>query len=130
MHQYLSLVSLLVDDYDQALAFYLGKLGFELVEDSPQGNKRWVVIRPRGAKESAILLAKASTALQQAQIGQQGAGRVWLFLQTDDFYRDYQRMQQAGVEFLEAPREEPYATVVVFQDLYGNKWDLLQKREL
>ena len=130
MHQYLSLVSLLVDDYDQALAFYLGKLGFELVEDSPQGNKRWVVIRPRGAKESAILLAKASTALQQAQIGQQGAGRVWLFLQTDDFYRDYQRMQQTGVEFLEAPREEPYATVVVFQDLYGNKWDLLQKREL
>ncbi|MFC4655027.1 VOC family protein [Rheinheimera marina] len=130
MHQYLSLVSLLVDDYDQALAFYLGKLGFELVEDSPQGNKRWVVIRPRGAKESAILLAKASTALQQVQIGQQGAGRVWLFLQTDDFYRDYQRMQQTGVEFLEAPREEPYATVVVFQDLYGNKWDLLQKREL
>ncbi|WP_337840792.1 VOC family protein [Rheinheimera sp.] len=128
MNQYLSLVSLLVDDYDQAIAFYQGKLGFELVEDSPQGDKRWVVVRPRGARESAILLARASTELQRAQIGQQGAGRVWLFLHTEDFYSDYQRMLQAGVEFLEPPREEPYGTVVVFQDLYGNKWDLLQRR--
>ncbi|WP_337878651.1 VOC family protein [Rheinheimera sp.] len=128
MNQYLSLVSLLVDDYDQALAFYRQQLGFELVEDSPQGDKRWVVVRPRGARESAILLAKASTELQRAQIGQQGAGRVWLFLHTEDFYSDYQRMLQAGVEFLEQPREEPYGTVVVFQDLYGNKWDLLQRR--
>ena len=128
MSQFLSLVSLLVDDYDKAIAFYTEKLGFELKEDSPQGDKRWVVIAPRGSCESALLLAKASKPEQQALIGGQGAGRVWLFLQTDDFWQDYQRMQNVGVQFLEQPREESYATVVVFQDLYGNKWDLLQKK--
>lgn len=128
MSQSLSLVSILVDDYDQAIAFYTEKLGFELRENSPQGDKRWVVIAPRGSQESALLLAKASKPEQQALIGGQGAGRVWLFIHTDDFWSDYQRMRDAGVQFLEQPREESYATVVVFQDLYGNKWDLLQKK--
>jgi len=128
MSQYLSLVSLLVDDYDQAIAFYTEKLGFELKEDTPQGNKRWVVVAPPGSSESAVLLAKASTPEQQALIGGQAAGRVWLFLHTDDFWTDYQRMRNAGVQFLEQPRDESYALVVVFQDLYGNKWDLLQRK--
>ncbi|MBU1439504.1 MAG: VOC family protein [Gammaproteobacteria bacterium] len=128
MSQHLSLVSILVDDYDQAIEFYTQKLGFELTEDTPQGDKRWVVVAPRGSRESAILLAKASKPQQQALVGEQGAGRVWLFLQTNDFWTDYQRMLDAKVQFLEQPREESYATVVVFQDLYGNKWDLLQRK--
>ncbi|MBU2179557.1 MAG: VOC family protein [Gammaproteobacteria bacterium] len=128
MSQHLSLVSILVDDYDQAIEFYTQKLGFELTEDTPQGDKRWVVVAPRGSHESAILLAKANKPQQQALVGEQGAGRVWLFLQTDDFWTDYQRMLDAKVQFLEQPREESYATVVVFQDLYGNKWDLLQRK--
>ena len=128
MPQQLSLVSILVEDYDQAIEYYTQKLGFELKEDTPQGDKRWVVVAPRGSQESAILLAKASKPEQVALIGGQGAGRVWLFLQTDDFWTDYQRMQSAGVQFLEQPRDESYATVVVFQDLYGNKWDLLQRK--
>lgn len=128
MTQQLSLVSLLVADYDEAIEFYTKKLGFTLKEDSTQGDKRWVVVSPRGSSNGALLLAKASKAEQQALIGGQGAGRVWLFLQTDDFWADYQRMLDAGVQFLEQPREEVYATVVVFQDLYGNKWDLLQPK--
>ena len=127
MPQHLSLVSILVDDYDQAIEFYTQKLGFDLKEDTPQGDKRWVVVAPPGSHESAILLAKASKPEQQALVGGQGAGRVWLFLQTDDFWTDYQRMLDANVQFLEQPRVESYATVVVFQDLYGNKWDLLQR---
>lgn len=127
MSQQLSLVSILVDDYDQAIEFYTEKLGFELKQDTPQGYKRWVVVAPRGSSESAILLAKASKPEQHSLIGGQGAGRVWLFLQTDDFWSDYQRMLDSGVQFLEQPRVESYATVVVFQDLYGNKWDLLQR---
>ncbi len=127
MTQQLGLVSVLVADYDEAIAFYTDKLGFSLQEDSPQGNKRWVVVSPRQSSGCALLLAKASDDSQQAMIGQQGAGRVWLFLQTDDFWADYQRMLAAGVQFLEQPREEVYATVVVFCDLYGNKWDLLQR---
>lgn len=128
MPQHLSLVSILVEDYDQAIDFYTQKLGFQLKEDSPQGDKRWVVVAPPGSQESAILLAKASKPEQQALVGGQGAGRVWLFLQTNDFWTDYQRMLSAGVQFLEQPRDESYATVVVFQDLYGNKWDLLQRK--
>lgn len=128
MAQHLSLVSLLVADYDEAIEFYTKKLGFELKEDSTIGDKRWVVVSPRGSSQGALLLAKASKAEQQALIGGQGAGRVWLFLQTDDFWVDYQRMLDAGVLFLEQPREEVYATVVVFVDLYGNKWDLLQTK--
>ena len=127
MTQQLGLVSVLVADYDEAIAFYTEKLGFSLQEDSPQGNKRWVVVSPRQSSGCALLLAKASDASQQAMIGQQGAGRVWLFLQTDDFWADYQRMLAAGVQFLELPRQEVYGTVVVFCDLYGNKWDLLQR---
>ena len=128
MSQHLSLVSILVDDYDKAIEFYTQKLGFDLKEDTPQGDKRWVVVAPSGSHESAILLAKASKPEQQALVGGQGAGRVWLFLQTNDFWTDYQLMFSAGVQFLEQPREESYATVVVFQDLYGNKWDLLQRK--
>lgn len=126
MKQSLSLISLLVADYDEAITFYTQKLGFELLEDSPQGEKRWVVVRPKGASETAILLAKASTEQQKQQIGQQAGGRVFLFLKTDDFWRDHARMQQQGVRFLETPRKEAYGTVAVFEDLYGSRWDLLQ----
>lgn len=127
MQQQLALVSLLVRDYDEAIAFYCQKLGFHLQEDSPQGHKRWVVVAPQGDSGSALLLARASDAEQQAMIGRQGAGRVWLFLQTDDFARDYQRMLAAGVAFKELPRVEPYGTVAVFADLYGNLWDLIER---
>lgn len=126
MKQGLGLISVLVADYDEAIHFYTQKLGFELLDDSPQGNKRWVVVRPKGATETALLLAKASNEQQKQQIGNQCAGRVFLFLNTDDFWRDYQRMQQQGVKFLENPREEAYGTVAVFEDLYGTRWDLLQ----
>ena len=128
MKQRLGLISVLVADYDEAIEFYTQKLGFELVEDSPQGDKRWVVVRPKGATETAILLAKASTEQQKQQIGNQCGGRVFLFLNTDDFWRDHAFMQQQGVKFLETPREETYATVAVFEDLYGTRWDLLQQK--
>lgn len=123
----ISLVSLLVQDYDQAIAFFTGALNFQLLEDSPQGNKRWVVVAPPGGG-SSLLLAQPSTPQQQQMIGQQGAGRVWLFLQTDNFTRDYQRMADYGVEFCEAPRHEAYGTVVVFRDISGNKWDLIERK--
>lgn len=126
MLQRLSLISLLVADYDEAIAFYTQKLGFDLLEDSPQGEKRWVVVRPKGALETAILLAKASNEQQKLQIGNQCGGRVFLFLHTDDFWRDHRMMQQQGVKFLETPRQETYGTVAVFEDLYGTRWDLLQ----
>ena len=126
MKQSLGLISLLVADYDEAIEFYTQKLGFELVEDSPQGEKRWVVVRPQGAAGTAILLAKASNEQQKQQIGNQSGGRVFLFLNTDDFWRDHKLMQQQGVKFLETPREEAYGTVAVFEDLYGTRWDLLQ----
>ena len=128
MQQQLALVSLLVRDYDEAIEFYCQKLGFRLVEDTPQGQKRWVVVAPQGDSGSALLLARASDTAQQALIGRQGAGRVWLFLQTDDFTRDYQRMLAAGVVFNEQPRVEAYGTVVVFADLYGNLWDLIERK--
>ncbi|MFB9885468.1 VOC family protein [Balneatrix alpica] len=126
--QYLAAISLLVADYDEAIAFYCGQLGFVLLEDSPQGEgKRWVRVGPAGAT-TQFVLAKAQGEQQLAAVGNQGGGRVWLFLYTDDFIADYQRMQGAGVRFLEPPRHEPYGTVAVFEDLYGNKWDLLQPR--
>lgn len=122
----LSAVSLLVRDYDQAIGFYVGKLGFELAEDANQGGgKRWVRVRPRGG-EATLLLAKATTAEQQAAVGSQAGGRVWLFLETDDFDRDHAAFTAAGVRFREAPRQEPYGKVAVFEDLYGNAWDLIE----
>ena len=124
MPQRLAQIALLVRGYDEALAFYVGKLGFELVEDTPLGDKRWVVVRPRGS-DAALLLAKAAGDQARA-VGGQGGGRVFLFLETDDFGRDHRAMTAAGVRFVEAPRHEPYGTVAVFEDLYGNRWDLIQ----
>lgn len=128
MAQHLALLSLLVRDYDEALAFYVGKLGFTLAEDSDLGGgKRWVVVAP-GASGTRFLLAKASDDQQKALVGGQGGGRVWLFLHTDAFEADHARLAAAGVKFLEEPRHEAYGSVVVFQDLYGNRWDLLQPK--
>ena len=128
MAQHLALLSLLVRDYDEALAFYVGKLGFTLVEDSALGGgKRWVVVAP-GAAGTRFLLAQASDDQQTALIGGQGGGRVWLFLHTDAFEADHARFSAAGVKFLEEPRHEAYGSVVVFEDLYGNRWDLLQPK--
>jgi catechol 2,3-dioxygenase-like lactoylglutathione lyase family enzyme len=128
MRQSLGLVSLVVRDYDEALGFFVGKLGFRLVEDTPvpEQGKRWVVVSPPGARESQLLLARASTPEQEIHIGNQTGGRVFLFLYTDDFWRDYAAYQARGVTFVREPREEPYGTVAVFLDLYGNMWDLLQ----
>ncbi|MCL4869634.1 MAG: VOC family protein [Anaerolineae bacterium] len=128
MPQHLGLVALVVPDYDEALAFYVGVLGFTLVEDTfvPEQNKRWVVVTPPGATESRLLLARAIGEEQITRIGNQTGGRVFLFLYTDNFYRDYRRYQANGVTFIREPKEEPYGTVAVFQDLYGNLWDLVQ----
>jgi catechol 2,3-dioxygenase-like lactoylglutathione lyase family enzyme len=127
--QTLGLVSLVVRDYDEALAFYVGKLGFGLVEDSfvPEQNKRWVVIEPPGATGGAkLLLARGSNPEQVSRIGNQTGGRVFLFLYTDDFWRDYSKYKSLGVEFARDPSEAPYGTVAVFKDLYGTLWDLVQ----
>ena len=127
--QTLGLVSLVVRDYDEALAFYVGKLGFTLIEDSfvPEQNKRWVVIAPPGAAGGAkLLLARASNEEQATRIGNQTGGRVFLFLYTDDFWRDLKRYKSLGVEFAREPSAAPYGTVAVFRDLYGNLWDLVQ----
>ena len=130
MPQSLALVSFLVRDYDEALSFFTDSLGFRLVEDSPlPGGKRWLIVAPPGSTGSSLLLAEAATPEQLAQVGNQAGGRVFLFLHTDDFWRDYRLMQAVGVKFLETPREETYGTVAVFEDLYGNKWDLLQPKE-
>jgi catechol 2,3-dioxygenase-like lactoylglutathione lyase family enzyme len=129
MKQTLSLITLVVDDYDTAIAHYTGVLGFELLEDSDRGNgKRWVRVAPRGSTGTGLLLAQASDDAQHARIGDQTGGRVGFFLQTDDFWRDHKAMTANGVEFLENPREEKYATVAVFRDRYGNKWDLLEPK--
>ena len=129
MPQYLGSIALLVHDYDEAIAYFAGKLGFTLVEDSPQGGgKRWVAMAPPGSPQTRLLLAKAATAEQSARVGDQTGGRVFLILKTDDFWSDYRRMQENGVRFCEEPRQEPYGDVVVFEDLYGNRWDLLQER--
>ncbi|MEV4612949.1 VOC family protein [Kitasatospora sp. NPDC049258] len=126
---HISLTALLVRDYDEAIAFYVDALGFELREDTPRGDgNRWVVVAPRGATESGLLLARATKPEQQARIGDQTGGRVGHFLTTEDFAGDHRRMTAAGVVFLEEPRHEPYGTVAVFQDLYGNRWDLLQPK--
>jgi catechol 2,3-dioxygenase-like lactoylglutathione lyase family enzyme len=130
MQQQLAHVALVVRDYDEALAFYTTQLGFELVTDTPLGGgKRWVLVAPPGgAGGSALLLAQADGPQQLARVGDQTGGRVFLFLTTDDFWRDYHAMRARGVHFHETPREEVYATVAVFEDLYGNLWDLLQPK--
>ncbi|MEV0264268.1 VOC family protein [Streptomyces sp. NPDC050617] len=126
---HIGLVTLVVRDYDEAIAFYVGALGFELVEDTRiDERKRWVVVAPPGARGTAVLLARAAGPAQAARVGDQTGGRVGMFLNTDDFARDHDRMRAAGVVFEEAPRREPYGTVAVFRDLYGNRWDLLQPR--
>ncbi len=126
---HLAALAVLVRDYDEAKAWYCGRLGFELVEDTPLGGgKRWVLVAPPGANETRLLLAKASGPAQAARVGDQTGGRVFLFLHTDDFWRDYHRFRDRGVEFVEEPREEAYGTVVVFRDLYGNRWDLVEPR--
>jgi catechol 2,3-dioxygenase-like lactoylglutathione lyase family enzyme len=129
MKQALALVSLLVREYAEALEFYVGTLGFSLIEDTPipEQNKRWVVVSPPGS-EARLLLARASSPEQAAHIGNQTGGRVFLFLHTDDLLRDYQRYSAKGVTFIRGPKEEPYGTVAVFKDLYGNLWDLVKPR--
>jgi catechol 2,3-dioxygenase-like lactoylglutathione lyase family enzyme len=128
MQQAIVHIALVVRDYDEALAFYVGKLGFRVVEDTyqPAQDKRWVVISPPGDSFTSLLLARASTPQQEHFIGNQAGGRVFLFLKTDDFWRDYKRMVDAGINFVRPPSEEPYGTVAVFEDLYGTRWDLLQ----
>ena len=122
----LGAVSLLVRDYDEAIAFYVGTLGFDLSEDTDMGGgKRWVTVTPTGG-DTALLLARATTPDQIARIGDQAGGRVWLFLETDNFARDHAAWSAAGVRFREAPRHEPYGVVAVFEDLYGNAWDLIE----
>jgi catechol 2,3-dioxygenase-like lactoylglutathione lyase family enzyme len=124
--QHISALTIVVSDYDQAIDYYIGKLGFHLLEDtflSP--TKRWVIVAPLGATETGLLLAKADSPEQSAAIGNQSGGRVFLFLKTDDFDRDYTKFLAAGIEFLEEPRAEAYGKVVVFQDTFGNKWDLI-----
>ena len=129
--QHLSLTSVLVRDYDEAIAFYVGVLGFSLIEDSPvlSQNKRWVVVAPPGAGESRLPLARAANPDQESRVGNQTGGRVFLFLHTDDFWRDFNLYTSKGVRFIRQPREEPHGTVAVFQDLYGNLWDLIQPKE-
>jgi catechol 2,3-dioxygenase-like lactoylglutathione lyase family enzyme len=126
---HLGLVSLLVREYDEAIAFYVDLLGFDLIEDTPvDDQKRWVVVAPSEGRETRLLLARAVTDDQRARIGNQTGGRVFLFLYTDHFLRDYRRLQEVGIRFVESPREEPYGTVAVFEDLYGNRWDLIEPR--
>ena len=130
MKQHLALTSLVVRDYDEAIAFFVDILGFDLIEDTylPEQDKRWVVVSPVGAAESRILLARAVGDEQSSRVGNQTGGRVFLFLYTDDFWRDYEAYKAKGVRFVRPPTEETYGTVAVFEDIYGNKWDLLEPR--
>ncbi|MEM1283917.1 MAG: VOC family protein [Cohaesibacteraceae bacterium] len=128
MRQSILHIALVVRDYDEALAFYVGKLGFDLIEDTyqPEQDKRWVVVAPPGGSGATILLARASKPEQEPFIGNQAGGRVFLFLKTDDFERDYQRFVDAGVSFVRPPTDFDYGRVAVFEDLYGNLWDLVE----
>jgi catechol 2,3-dioxygenase-like lactoylglutathione lyase family enzyme len=130
MNQSISLVALVVRDYDEAISFYVGTLGFTLIEDTPmpEQNKRWVVVGPPGARECRLLLARAAGDEQLSRIGNQTGGRVFLFLQTDDFWRDYHAYKARNVTFVREPAEQSYGTVAVFRDLYGNLWDLVQRQ--
>ena len=120
--------ALVVRDYDEAIEFFCGKLGFDLVEDTYQAeqDKRWVVIAPVGSNGASILLARASTPEQESCVGRQTGGRVFLFLRTDDFWRDYEAMREKGIRFVREPKQADYGTVAVFTDLYGNLWDLIE----
>ncbi len=127
MKQYIAYFSLIVRDYDEAIAYYTQKMDFQLVEDTTiNPEKRWVVISPPGSTGMGILLAKASKPEQEAYCGNQTGGRVFLFLRTYQFWEDYERMLAKGINFIEKPRSEPFGNVVVFKDLYGNKWDLVE----
>jgi catechol 2,3-dioxygenase-like lactoylglutathione lyase family enzyme len=128
MRQSILHVALVVRDYDEAIQFYCEKLHFTLVEDTyqPEQDKRWVVVAPPGSSGATLLLARAATPAQAAFIGMQSGGRVFLFLSTDDFWRDYNEMLSKGIRFVREPKEAPYGTVAVFEDLYGNLWDLIQ----
>lgn len=130
MKQSLAHIALVVKDYDEAIDFYTKKLKFDLIEDTyqPEQDKRWVVVAPPGSQGATLLLARASKPVQAPFIGNQAGGRVFLFLNTDDFWRDYKRMKKIGIKFVREPKETDYGTVAVFEDLYGNLWDLLQYR--
>lgn len=129
MKQSLGHVALVVRDYDEAIAFYTRTLNFQLVEDTRLSeDKRWVLVAPPGSQGTTLLLARAATPEQASRIGNQTGGRVFLFLFTDDFWRDYREMITRSVKFVRAPKEEPYGTVAVFEDLYGNQWDLLERK--
>jgi catechol 2,3-dioxygenase-like lactoylglutathione lyase family enzyme len=131
MRQSIVHVALVVRDYDEAIEFYTEKLGFRLIEDTdqPEQDKRWVVVAPPGSGGTSLLLARASTPEQERFVGNQTGGRVFLFLSTDDFWRDYTKLISLGVLFVREPRREPYGTVAVFKDLYGNLWDLLELKK-
>lgn len=127
MMQTIGYVSLIVRDYDEAIEFFTGSLGFKLIADTPlEQGRRWVLVAPPNSSGTSLLLAQASTPEQASRIGNQTGGRVFLFLHTDDFWRDYRQMQARGIKFMEVPRQEPYGTVVVFEDVCGNQWDLLE----
>lgn len=128
MRQSIVHIAIVVRDYDEAIDFYTNKLNFDLIEDTyqPEQDKRWVVVAPKGSRETTILLAKASKEEQEPFIGNQAGGRVFLFLNSDDFWRDYNDMVDKGIEFVRPPKEADYGTVAVFKDLYGNLWDLLE----
>ena len=130
MKQSIAHVALVVRDYDEAIRFYTKTLDFELIDDTyqPEQDKRWVLVAPPGSKGTSLLLARASTPEQEEFVGNQSGGRVFLFLETDDFQRDYQRMLERGVRFVREPKHETYGTVAVFEDLYGNRWDLIELR--
>lgn len=131
MNQRIAHIALVVDDYDDAIQFYTQKLNFTLLEDTfLTETKRWVLVAPPGSTECALLLAKAANDEQRSRIGNQAGGRVFLFLVTDDFWRDFQNMQAAGINFVRQPIEEAYGTVAVFEDLYGNQWDLLEPKSV
>lgn len=128
MKQLILHVALVVKEYDEAIAFYTEKLGFELIEDTyqPEQDKRWVLVAPPGAQGTNLLLARAATPEQARFIGNQTGGRVFLFLSTDDFWRDYRAMKEKGITFVREPQEHEYGTVAVFKDLYGNLWDIIE----
>ncbi|MCJ8209416.1 VOC family protein [Mucilaginibacter sp. RS28] len=130
MNRRINLISLVVHDYDEAINFYTSRLGFKLVEDTPlTENKRWVRIAPTPDANFCLLLAKAADDQQQSRVGNQTGGRVFLFLETDNFQRDYQLYKNNGIKFVREPKQEPYGVVAVFEDLYGNLWDLIQPNE-